>query len=176
MFVSDKFPTYELDEKVIDREFLRWYFRYPPLWEQARQMSTGSAALSKLTLNPPRLMDLTIPRPTLGEQGRIVGRIEYFASRIGQVTEIRSRSGDERRALAGAFLHALAKRFTRFGRLERVLRSKPRNGWSAKCDNGDGGMPVLAAAWRPVDDPEQHAATRRARRNLRRGTLSLHLP
>src|SRR5947209_8650936 len=24
MFVSDKFPTYDLDEKVIDREFLRW--------------------------------------------------------------------------------------------------------------------------------------------------------
>src|SRR4030042_2296311 len=36
MFVSDKFPTYELDEKRIDQGFLKWYFRYPPLWEQAR--------------------------------------------------------------------------------------------------------------------------------------------
>jgi type I restriction enzyme S subunit len=53
MFVSDKFPTYELDRARVDERWLRWFFRYPPLWEQARTMSTGSAALSKLTLNPP---------------------------------------------------------------------------------------------------------------------------
>ncbi|MCI0333212.1 MAG: hypothetical protein L0228_08325 [Planctomycetes bacterium] len=25
MFVSDKFPTYELNERQVDRDFLRWY-------------------------------------------------------------------------------------------------------------------------------------------------------
>src|SRR5882724_5486654 len=50
MFVSDKFPTYELDQTKVDEGFVRWYFRCPPVWEQAQAMSTGSAALSKLTL------------------------------------------------------------------------------------------------------------------------------
>lgn len=143
MFVSDKFPTYELDETIIDPSFLRWYFRYPPLWEQARQLSTGSAALSKLTLNPPRFLELTIPRPSLDEQRRIVARIEYFASHIREANECRLRSSEERRALRGAFLHTLSKRLPNLGRLSRVLRTKPRNGWSAKCDNGNGGVPVL---------------------------------
>ncbi len=30
------------------------------------------------------------------------------------------------------------------GRLADVLQGKPRNGWSARCDNSEGGTPVLA--------------------------------
>ena len=56
MHVSDKFPTYELDRTKIDDLFLMWHFRCAPLWEEARVMSTGSAALSKLTLNPPKFL------------------------------------------------------------------------------------------------------------------------
>lgn len=63
MFVSDKFPTYELDRRKVSDRFLQWYFRYPPLWDQAREKSTGSAAVSKLTLNPPRFLDLTRRAP-----------------------------------------------------------------------------------------------------------------
>jgi type I restriction enzyme S subunit len=92
MFVSDKFPTYELNEKLVDRDFLRWYFRYPPLWEQARQMSIGSAALSKLTLNPPKFMELTIPLPPLSEQRRIVAKIELLAAKIDEATPLKQES------------------------------------------------------------------------------------
>src|SRR6266487_3374104 len=72
MFVSDKFPTYELDRSRVDEDFLRLYFRCPPLWEEARAMSTGSAALSKLTLNPPKFLLLTMPLPPVAEQRLIV--------------------------------------------------------------------------------------------------------
>jgi len=89
MFVSDKFPTYEHDHERLDLQYLEWYFRYPPLWEQARQMSTGSAALSKLTLNPPRFMDLTIPLPPLNEQRRIVEQIERLAAKITLAVRLR---------------------------------------------------------------------------------------
>jgi len=76
MFVSDKFPTYELDRTMCDENYLRWYFRYPPLWEEARVMSIGSAALSKLTLNPPKFLLLTIPLPSLALQKQLVAQIE----------------------------------------------------------------------------------------------------
>ena len=61
MLVSDKFPTYELDRSQVDESWLKWYFRHPAVWEQARLMSKGSAALSKLTLNPPDFLKLTAP-------------------------------------------------------------------------------------------------------------------
>ena len=92
MFVSDKFPTYELDESKVHRGYLRWYFRYAALWEQARRMSKGSAALSKLTLNPPRFMDLAIPLPTLTVQRSITKKIDRLADRINGASTVRAKA------------------------------------------------------------------------------------
>ena len=101
MFVSDKFPTYELDRTRVDERFLRWYFRCPPLWEEARGMSTGSAALSKLTLNPPKFLLLTMPFPPLPEQQRIVARIEEVARSLEEAHNLRRQAAAETDALAG---------------------------------------------------------------------------
>ena len=99
MFVSDKFPTYELDRSRVDERFLRWYFRCPPLWEEARVMSTGSAALSKLTLNPPKFLHLTIPLPPLAEQRRVVIRIEELAAQIHEGRTLRRQAAEEAEGL-----------------------------------------------------------------------------
>lgn len=80
MFVSDKFPTYALDDTRVDPSYLRWYFRHPEIWEQARRLSTGSAALSKLTLNPPKFLDLTIPLPPIEEQRRVVEKLDRLCA------------------------------------------------------------------------------------------------
>jgi len=91
MFVSDKFPTYALDDTRVDPGYLRWYFRNPMIWEQARRLSTGSAALSKLTLNPPRFLDLTMPLPPLEEQRRVVEKLDQLAAktqRMGRLSSI----------------------------------------------------------------------------------------
>ncbi len=143
MFVSDKFPTYELDPTKVDADYLRWYFKYPPLWEQARQMSIGSAALSKLTLNPPRFLDLTVPLPPVSEQQRIISRIDGFASRIREARDLRRHSNQDARALIKAQISRLANAFDTLSVLGEVLLERPRNGWSARCDNLDGGVPVL---------------------------------
>lgn len=99
MFVSDKFPTYELDRSKVEPGFLHWYFRCPPLWEQALAMSTGSAALSKLTLNPPKFLLLTMPLPPLDEQRRIVARIDELAAHITEARTLRQQVAQEAEAL-----------------------------------------------------------------------------
>lgn len=146
MFVSDKFPTYEFDTDRVDPVYLRWYFRYPPLWEQARQMSTGSAALSKLTLNPPRFLDLTIPLPPRHEQQRIASGLERLAAKIVESRTLQGQAVSERRALQKAVLRVMSEDVGELGALSRVLSSKPRNGWSVRCDNAEGGTSVLALA------------------------------
>jgi type I restriction enzyme, S subunit len=119
MYVSDKFPTYEVDTDRVDRDYLRWYFRYPPLWEQARRMSTGSAALSKLTLNPPKFLELTMPLPALEEQRRISKKLAELAERHDEAKFICDSSSERYEA----FFLSLMDRF--FKSLEER--------WPSKC-------------------------------------------
>ncbi|OLD93033.1 MAG: hypothetical protein AUI36_46980 [Cyanobacteria bacterium 13_1_40CM_2_61_4] len=144
MFVSDKFPTYELDRQKVYENWLRWYFRCPALWEEARTMSTGSAALSKLTLNPPKLLLLTMPLPPLDEQRRIVVRIEAVAARVEEARGLRRQAQKERRALISGCLGRMALGIRVDGHLGNVLQEKPRNGWSVRCDGSENGIPVLS--------------------------------
>jgi type I restriction enzyme S subunit len=146
MFVSDKFPTYQLDRSKIEEDWLRWYFRCPPLWEEARKMSTGSAALSKLTLNPPKFLLLTIPLPDRDVQRRIVAKLNHLAAQIKEARALQDEARKESPALLQSALRELAMGFSSLGRLEEVLNGKPRNGWSASCDNIETGIPVLSLA------------------------------
>ena len=143
MFVSDKFPTYELDENVATRRYLAWYFRCPSLWEEAHRLSTGSAAISKLTLNPPKFDELTIPLPPLSEQRRIAAKIEHLAAKIEEAQGLRSFSLGETEVLLKARLKEITDEFDELNTLGGILTEKPRNGWSARCDNTEGGTPVL---------------------------------
>lgn len=144
MFVSDKFPTYELDRSKVDEVYLRWYFRYAPLWEEARRMSTGSAALSKLTLNPRKFLLLTIPLPPLPEQQRIAEMLNGLSAELDAARILRQDAAGVAHVLLRAFLNKLATRNRPNGRLGDVLISPPRNGWSARCDNAGDGVAVLS--------------------------------
>lgn len=143
MYVSDKFPTYELDRSRVDEGYLTWYFRHPDIWEQARLMSTGSAALSKLTLNPPRFLDLEIPLPPIEQQRNIVARINLLASKLQEAVKLRNCAGIELTALTRSQALACLGSVQITGRLSDVLVSPPRNGWSPTCDNLEGGTSVL---------------------------------
>jgi type I restriction enzyme S subunit len=145
MFVSDKFPTYTLDESKVSAGYLRWYFRNPELWEQARIKSTGSAAISRLTLNPPKFLDLSIVAPReLTEQNRIAEILDSLAMKRDEVRQIKASALSETQVLTQVVISDLVKSLNRSGRLADVLTGPPRNGWSVKCDNAEGGTAVLA--------------------------------
>ena len=143
MFVSDKFPTYELDTDRVHLGYLRWYFKNPALWEQARKMSVGSAALSKLTLNPPRFLELTMPCPSVDDQKRMANKLDDISNCITRCQILRTETVGEISALLAARLHEMSNCFKNIGQFEKVLEGKPRNGWSARCDNAEFGTPVL---------------------------------
>jgi type I restriction enzyme S subunit len=143
MYVSDKFPTYELDRSRTDEEYLKWFFRHPDVWEQARLMSTGSAALSKLTLNPPQFLDLEIPLPSLADQRYIATRIGELASKIEEARKTRESASKELAALRHVNITACMKSLNADAQLNDVLTAAPRNGWSPNCDNLESGTSVL---------------------------------
>jgi type I restriction enzyme S subunit len=144
--VSDKFPTYRIDCAQVEPQFLGHYFRTPQIAQQAQDLSKGAAAISKLTLNPPQFWDLKIPLPPLDEQRRIVARVEQLAAKIQEARQLRGTTTKEVNALHAAALSAALGCVPIEGQLGDVLLSAPRNGWSVRCNNAEGGTPVLSLA------------------------------
>jgi len=144
--VSDKFPTYQHNETLVDLRFLSWFFRIPGLAQQAQDLSKGAAAISKLTLNPPQFWDMEIPLPPLSEQHRIMACIEELSAKVEEARALRRQAAKEATALTAATLYAATGRATAGGCLADVLAGKPHNGWSARCDNLESGTPVLSLA------------------------------
>ena len=142
--VSDKFPTYRADTGRVDLRWLKWYFRTSEIARQAQDLSKGAAAISKLTLNPPDFWNLTVPLPPLDEQRRIVARIEELAAKIDEARGLRRQATDEAGALAGSSITLALEGIRPDGCLGDILLEKPKNGWSARCDNAETGIPVLS--------------------------------
>lgn len=152
---SDKFPTYTLDTAAVCPEFLALWFRSPRLASDAKSLSKGAAALSKLTLNPPDLWKLTIPLPDLPEQERVVKRISALLGAAERVVSIRSPIdavvqgrragvGSEVRLLMTAALRSLNDAMMdRLSILDKVLTLRPRSGPSFPCFESGEGIPVI---------------------------------
>lgn len=143
--VSDKFPTYELDATKVDPEYLAYYFRTLDLAIQAERLSKGAAAISKLTLNPPQFWDLTVPLPDdLPEQRRLARVLREAENRIVEARRLRAEADAEADALVASAIGEAFAQYDVTGRFDAVLSGRLRNGWSALCDNVDGGTPVLS--------------------------------
>jgi type I restriction enzyme S subunit len=110
--VSDKFPTYRIDQDLVEPKFLQFYFQTPQLARQAQDLSKGAAAISKLTLNPPQFWDLTIPLPSLEEQRHIVERIEALAGRVREALFLRKEAIEEADAVRLSYLQEIYNRYS----------------------------------------------------------------
>jgi len=144
MFVSDKFPTYALDDSRVDPSYLRWYFRYPEIWEQARRLSTGSAALSKLTLNPPKFIELTMPLPPIEEQRRVAEKLNRLQQRMTHARRdahlVDKQVGVLATAEVGRMIECVAGTHEPLGDL---LAEPSRNGLSTRPSDTPPGVPIL---------------------------------
>jgi len=80
----------------------------------------------------------------LVEQRRVVSRIVELSASIHEVRTLRQQATKETEGLLRSALRHLMQKAKPIGALGSVLVGPPRNGWSAKCDNGDGGTPVLS--------------------------------
>lgn len=92
------------------------------------------------------LVELPSLPPPLTEQRRIVARIEELVAKIEEATRLRRLAASEVDSLTYAASTWILGRAPPHGRLADVLHDKPKNGWSARCDNLPEGIPVLSLA------------------------------
>jgi restriction endonuclease S subunit len=79
----------------------------------------------------------------LAEQRETVARIAAVAAKLDEVARLRTEATLQISVLLKSFLSDLSSQVGEMGQLEDVMTGKPRNGWSARCDNDPAGIPVL---------------------------------
>jgi type I restriction enzyme S subunit len=91
-------------------------------------------------------LPVPVPLPPLAEQRRVVTWIEGLAAEIHEAKIFRVQSTQETELLIKSALGKLEQELSTDGVLGDILLGPPRNGWSAKCDNIEDGIPVLSLA------------------------------
>ena len=92
------FVPLRVDETRVDRQFLFWVLHHfvPTL--------SASDTVGRETYKTSEILELKIPLSSLGEQRRIVARIEELASKIEEARSCREEAKDEANALLTAAL------------------------------------------------------------------------
>ena len=101
--VSNDFPCFEIDERVVLPGYLEWYTRTEQFVELCRRASEGST--NRVRLKEDRFMTAEIPAPTLHEQRRIAAKLDRIALLTGQVTSLQTGLREQRTALVVALAH-----------------------------------------------------------------------
>jgi len=135
------YGAYEVDVDRADSKYLWWFMRSASFREVLAQHLPGGI---KTELKAKRLLPVPIRLPSLQEQHRIVARIETIAGKVVEAKKLRGEADEGRHAVVSAALNSLAGKISVDGVLAGVLLEPPRNGWSAPCDNMEGGVAVLA--------------------------------
>lgn len=134
------YGAYSFDKTRADIHFFWWFLRSNTFRKLLAAHVPGGI---KTELKAKRLLPTPVPVPPLTEQIRIVAKIEQQAARIEELYHLRLLSVKETHALFKAGLGKISASTRLSGKLSEVLTGKPRNGWSARCDNAGNGVPVL---------------------------------
>jgi type I restriction enzyme, S subunit len=82
-FVSNEFPTFDINPAVAMPGYIRWYFRQKSAWNTVSIESQGIGARRE-RLHPDALLRSTIPLPPLDEQYRIVQQLDGVSDQISR--------------------------------------------------------------------------------------------
>ncbi len=143
MFGSTRYPTFRVDEIRCVPHFLLNYFRTEEGLKQLVNICPGSAGRNRV-LSIKRIPEVFVPLPPLAEQRRVVARIEELAAQIHEARTLRHQAVEEAGVLVRSRLRTIGLTVKGSGTLGDALQGKPRNGWSAKCDNAEDGISVLS--------------------------------
>lgn len=80
--LSEKFPTFLLQNDDVSRDYLRWFFRSGQLNRIAEDQMTGIAAFSLAHLGKSKFLKLKVPVPSPARQAEVVRLCEEASSNV----------------------------------------------------------------------------------------------
>lgn len=140
--VSNDFPVFIPNPARILPSFLSWMSKTRSFVDLCKAASEGTT--NRVRLVEDRFLAAEIPLPPLEEQRCIVARIEELAAKIEEACRLRSEASADAEALVASYITRRLEEAPVDGRLSDILLEKPKNGWSARCDDAETGVPVLS--------------------------------
>jgi type I restriction enzyme S subunit len=104
--LSGAFVVYEVDVAKLEPSYLDWYFKQRAVWEKIGSRSTGTN-VRRRSLHPSVFEAFEMPLPPIGEQRRVVRRIENLAARSRRAQQHAEKVKSSTTALASARTHAV---------------------------------------------------------------------
>lgn len=92
-YVSDEYPTFDVDPEQADAIFINYYFNQSKVWKEVEDYCIGVTKASRNRFKEKFFLNLTIPLPPLEEQQRIVAKIESIRQRIEEIRQLRKEQG-----------------------------------------------------------------------------------
>lgn len=105
-FVSNEYPSFEVDRARLLPKFLSAYFRLPSVW-QAIGMDSKGVGSRRIRIHPDKVLAHQIPLPPINEQQAIVARIDALADKSRQLA-VHLDAIDADQLLTQHFRHATA--------------------------------------------------------------------
>jgi type I restriction enzyme S subunit len=93
-FVSNEFPSFDVEVERLHPGYLEWYFKQERVWRQLASNNKGIGARRE-RLHPIRLLDHQIPFPNIDEQRRIAAMFDGVSSGIRRARDLVKAIDDE---------------------------------------------------------------------------------
>lgn len=135
------YGAYVPNRERVSVDFLWWLLRSRIFKDLLQEYVPGGI---KTELKAKRFLPVPIPLPSLTEQQRITSTLRSVTQKIQEARALRKHAMEEAQALPVVLLRQITAGTDHSGILGSVLTALPRNGWSASCDNAEGGTAVLS--------------------------------
>jgi len=87
-YVSDEYPTFIVDNKKVDVQFLHYYFNQSKTWKDVEQFCIGVTKASRNRFKEKFFLDFPINLPDLQTQKKLVTKIETIKNKRSQIFDL----------------------------------------------------------------------------------------
>jgi type I restriction enzyme S subunit len=134
------YAAYVPNKDRINIKYLWWLLRSSTFRDLLFTYVPGGI---KTELKPKRILPIPVPLPPIEEQQRIVAKVDDLSAKIEEVISLTQQSSPETKSLLPSLITRLLMNIPINRYLGDLLLENPKNGWSARCDNAEKGIPVL---------------------------------
>lgn len=147
LFVSQEFPTFDVDTDLALPDYLRILTTWPALWDRVRLGESGMGGRRK-RVHPDRLLSVVIPLPKLEDQRRIVDLVDAIDSQTKRAETALALAVTLRGALADHLVQGVSAPLRKLKELavERGLIGGPFGSSLGSKDYLEIGVPIIRGA------------------------------
>lgn len=150
-YVSDEYPTFKVDDKKADVQFLHYYFNQAKTWKAVEQFCIGVTKASRNRFKEKFFLDFPINLPDLHTQKLIVEKINKIKTRLEEMIELRKQQEKEMNNLRYSLMCKLENEFKK-ARIDAVCDLRKGSFSIMKTDAGKYPFVVTAAEFKTAND------------------------